>query len=309
MDLRQIENIIAIEQEQSISRAAEKLFLTQSALNQQLLRLEKELGTPLFERRKHSMIPTFAGKLYLATAHRMVDMKKETYKIIWDISEENAGEISVAYSPERGSLMFSEIYPVFHKRYPHVTFRIHEAHVKKMEQLLLQKEVTLACLTYFGEGKNAALEYVETCQELMVLGLPASHPLAHLAGKESWKYFPEIDLTLLQNDSFALISKLTKMRDMIDDCFRQAGFIPNILFESASTSTVVNMVKNQVCAAFFPQSYVDPSLPIVYFTTRPRKSWMQCVAYLKGEYLTAPEKYFIELVGMYGRKKLTNETP
>ena len=48
MDLRQIENIIAIEQEQSISRAAEKLFLPQSALNQQLLKLEKELGTPLF---------------------------------------------------------------------------------------------------------------------------------------------------------------------------------------------------------------------------------------------------------------------
>lgn len=48
MDLRQIENIIVIEQEQSIFRAAEKLFLTQSALNQQLLKLEKELGTPLF---------------------------------------------------------------------------------------------------------------------------------------------------------------------------------------------------------------------------------------------------------------------
>ena len=44
MDLRQIENILAIEREQSISRAAQKLYLTQSALNQQLLRLEKELG-------------------------------------------------------------------------------------------------------------------------------------------------------------------------------------------------------------------------------------------------------------------------
>lgn len=44
--------MIAIEQEQSISRAAEKLFLTQSALNQQLLKLEKELGTPLFERQQ-----------------------------------------------------------------------------------------------------------------------------------------------------------------------------------------------------------------------------------------------------------------
>ena len=49
MDLRQIEYIIAIEQEESISKAAEKLFITQSALNQQLLKLEKELGMPLFE--------------------------------------------------------------------------------------------------------------------------------------------------------------------------------------------------------------------------------------------------------------------
>ena len=58
MDLRQIENIIAIEQEQSISRAAEKLFLTQSALNQQLLKLEKELGLQLFDRNKHFLRPT-----------------------------------------------------------------------------------------------------------------------------------------------------------------------------------------------------------------------------------------------------------
>ena len=156
MDLRQIENIVAIEQEQSISKAAERLFLTQSALNQQLLRLEKELGIQLFERKKHAMIPTFAGKVYLATAHRMIDMKKETYKIIHDISNETAGEISVAYSPERGSLLFSHIYPTFRRRYPNVTFSIHEAHVKKMETMLLplidnQTDPTIA--TYAKEGE------------------------------------------------------------------------------------------------------------------------------------------------------------
>ena len=299
MDLRQIENIVAIEQEQSISKAAERLFLTQSALNQQLLRLEKELGIQLFERKKHAMIPTFAGKVYLATAHRMIDMKKETYKIIHDISNETAGEISVAYSPERGSLLFSHIYPTFRRRYPNVTFSIHEAHVKKMETMLLQKEVTLACLTYSQGSKHAAIEYVDTKKELMVLGLPVSHPLAHLAGERSWETFPSIDLALLRDEAFALVAKTTRLRTMIDDSFRAAGFLPKVLFESSSTATVVNMVKNQVCPAFFPQSYVDPSAPIVYFTTKPKQSWVQTVAYLKGEYLTKPEKYFIELVKQY----------
>lgn len=299
MDLRQIENIVAIEQEQSISKAAERLFLTQSALNQQLLRLEKELGIQLFERKKHAMIPTFAGKVYLATAHRMIDMKKETYKIIHDISNETSGEISVAYSPERGSLLFSHIYPTFRRRYPNVTFSIHEAHVKKMETMLLQKEVTLACLTYSQGSKHAAIEYVDTKKELMVLGLPASHPLAHLAGKRSWETFPSIDLALLRDEAFALVAKTTRLRTMIDDSFRAAGFLPKVLFESSSTATVVNMVKNQVCPAFFPQSYVDPSAPMVYFTTKPKQSWVQTIAYLKGEYLTKPEKYFIELVKQY----------
>lgn len=299
MDLRQIENIVAIEQEQSISKAAERLFLTQSALNQQLLRLEKELGIQLFERKKHAMIPTFAGKVYLATAHRMIDMKKETYKIIHDISNETSGEISVAYSPERGSLLFSHIYPTFRRRYPNVTFSIHEAHVKKMETMLLQKEVTLACLTYSQNSKHAAIEYVDTKKELMVLGLPSSHPLAHLAGERSWETFPSIDLALLRDEAFALVAKTTRLRTMIDESFRAAGFLPKVLFESSSTATVVNMVKNQVCPAFFPQSYVDPSAPMVYFTTKPKQSWVQTVAYLKGEYLTKPEKYFIELVKQY----------
>lgn len=307
MDLRQIEHIIAIEQEQSISKAAEKLFLTQSALNQQLLRLEKELGIPLFERKKHCMIPTYAGRIYLATARRMVDMKRETYKIINDISEETAGEISLAYTPEKGSLMFSCIYPLFHEKYPNITFHIKEARVKKMEQLLLQKEVTLASLTYAGNLKNPAIEYQGMAEELMVLALPSSHPLAYLAGDESWRTLPELDLKLLREESFTLISRETKMRDMIDLAFETAGFRPRILFESTSTKTVVNMVRQQISPAFFPQSYVEPEAPMVYFTIRPRQSWTLCMAYLKGSYLTKPEKYLIELATLYTKGKLERE--
>lgn len=295
MDLRQIENIIAIEQEQSISRAAEKLFLTQSALNQQLLKLEKELGTPLFERRKHSMIPTFAGRIYLRTAHQIVDMKQETYRIISDISEENTGEISVAYTPETGAAMFSKIYPIFHKKYPNILFRIHEERVKKMEQLVLKNEVHFAFMTYVEGFKNPDLEYIDMDTECMVLGLPITHPLAHLAGKNSHETLPLIDLNLLRDENFILLAKETRMRDMIDHAFAYAGFHPKVLFESISTHTVMNMLKEQIAPAFFPQSYVNPAAPIAYFTVAPSERWVRSVAFQKGCYFTRPEKYFIAL--------------
>lgn len=304
MDLHQIENILAIEQEQSISKAAEKLYLTQSALNQQLLRLEKELGVRLFERRKHSMIPTYAGRIYLSTARLMVDMKQETYKIIHDIAEETAGEISVAYTPERGSLMFSRVYPHFHERYPKITFRIREARVKTMEQLLLQKEVTMAFLTYAQDLKHPGLEYVDIEKERIILGLPQNHPLAYLAGERSWETLPEFDLRRLKEENFILSSRETRIREMTDRAFALAGFQPNILFESTSTSTLINMVRNQVCPAFFPQSYIEPESPIVYFTVPPRDSWMRCMAYVKGTYLTKAENYFIKLATLATRGEL-----
>ncbi|WP_235839281.1 LysR family transcriptional regulator substrate-binding protein [Clostridium sp. Marseille-P2415] len=157
----------------------------------------------------------------------------------------------------------------------------------------------MACLTYTSDSKNPELEYFDMADELMILGLPASHPLAYLAGERSWERFPEIDLRLLKDESFSLISRETKMRDMISRSFELAGFCPQILFESTSTLTVVNMVKNQVCPSFFPQSYVEPDAPVAYFSVPPRQSWMRCVAFLKGSYLTKPEKYFIELATLY----------
>ena len=65
MDLKQIEYIVKIADENNITRAAEKLFITQSALNQQLLKLEKELGIQLFYRSRTDWHPTEAGLVYL----------------------------------------------------------------------------------------------------------------------------------------------------------------------------------------------------------------------------------------------------
>ena len=68
MDTKQIEYILKIAEENNITKAAEKLFITQSALNQQLLKLEKELGTPLFHRSRTNWRLTEAGEIYIEGA-------------------------------------------------------------------------------------------------------------------------------------------------------------------------------------------------------------------------------------------------
>ena len=79
MDLKQLEYIVAIAECGNISRAAETLFITQSGLNQQLIKLEKELGQQLFYRNKHYLRTTQAGKLYIDSAKEILRIKKNTF--------------------------------------------------------------------------------------------------------------------------------------------------------------------------------------------------------------------------------------
>ena len=77
MDLKKIEHILRIAEEKNISRAAERLFISQPALNLQLLNLERELGTKLFVRKGNECSVTEAGRIYVETARKMMNMKKD----------------------------------------------------------------------------------------------------------------------------------------------------------------------------------------------------------------------------------------
>ena len=299
MELRQLEYIVTIADEQSIAKASQKLFITQSALNQQLLKLERELGVPLFNRIKEGLVPTHAGEVYLDAARKMLLMKAETYRYIQDIADMKKGEISIAYTPEQGSLMFSHIYPIFHKMYPDITFRIVEARVKQAEQLLSAGKVNIALTSYASGGKKPQFDYTDIGAELLVFGVPKSDPLSKLADEQSYIRFPKIDIHLLQDKPLIMLTKDTRFRNMLDSLFSEAGFKPRILFESINTNTVFNMVKSQVAPAFFPQSYVDPKAPVSYFSVGEELRWMRSIIIRRGSYISKAEKDFIELARDY----------
>ena len=109
MDLKQLEYIVGIAEEKNITKAAKKLYITQSALNQTLLKLEKEIGEPLFERSKLNLYLTEIGKIYVEQAKRILEIRKETYEKIDEIKGDYNSVIRIGLTPERGMLMFLSI--------------------------------------------------------------------------------------------------------------------------------------------------------------------------------------------------------
>lgn len=103
MDTKQIEYILKIAEENNITKAAEKLFITQSALNQQLLKLEKELGTPLFHRSRTNWRLTEAGEIYIEGAKAALQIKNTTYNRIYDVVSARKGHLTIGLTPGRGT--------------------------------------------------------------------------------------------------------------------------------------------------------------------------------------------------------------
>ena len=77
MNTQTMEYIIAIADLQSVSKAAEHCYLTQSALSQQVRRAEKELGMPLFQYRKGGMQLTEAGIIFINGCRRILHAEKQ----------------------------------------------------------------------------------------------------------------------------------------------------------------------------------------------------------------------------------------
>lgn len=304
MDLRQIEYIVKIADEGGVTRAAEKLFISQSALNQQLLKLEEELGIQLFHRRKHDFRPTDAGEVYIKYGREILQKRQEAYNIIYDMATNNLGHLNVAFSPERGTEMFVAIYEDFHAQFPHITVNPQEMSVRQQHSQLVKGYLDLGFVTVTEENKLAALEYEHIIEEPIFLAVPRSHPLAvNQADPDTPPdQLPLMELGQFKSEPFVLMFKNSTMRSVIDPLFKEAGFTPNVLFETASNRTLCTMVKNNICCTLVPRQYYRYTKEIAYYRLPANPHWELCNAYKKGSYRTKSSQLFASLSQAYFRK-------
>ena len=160
MDLKQLEYMVRIAEEKNITKAAEKLFITQSALNQQLLKLEREIGSPLFYRSRTDWHLTEVGEIYIGAAKEMLGLKKETYNRINDLINMKNTHLSIGLTPERGISMFASVYPEFHKLHPNVTVEPVELSVKQQEAKLDRRELDIGFLTLPEDTQKNGCVYI-----------------------------------------------------------------------------------------------------------------------------------------------------
>src|SRR6202022_4868562 len=101
MELSQLEVFLAVAHERRFSRAAEKLFRTQSAVSQTIRKLEDELGEALFDRSSREGVLTDAGKVLLEYAEKLINLRSEASESLTELRELQKGKLALGATESR----------------------------------------------------------------------------------------------------------------------------------------------------------------------------------------------------------------
>ena len=146
MEYRDFEYVLTIYQEKSLSKAAEKLYITQPALSIFLTRLETQLQTRLFERTKRGLVPTYAGQKYIEFARQSIALGRSFDQELCEIQAERKGILRLGTSPHIGSIVLPEVLFSFQNRYPNIQLAITEGTSLTLEMLIDNNELDLALM-------------------------------------------------------------------------------------------------------------------------------------------------------------------
>ncbi len=286
MELRQLSYVIQIAMEKNFSRAAEKLHIAQPSLSQQLSKLEQELGVKLFRRTTNSVELTQAGQVFVDKSQTILDAVEQLKQEMDDMAQMRRGRLVVGTLPITGSHILPFVLPVFGTQYPQIEVVLVEDTTAKLEQLTASGGTDLSLLSL--PLIDSSLAWEPFMEEEICLAVSPQHPLAQRSDA--------IEIADLRDETFIGLKRGQGFRQITVELCEQAGFTPQIGFESSNMETIQSLVAAGMGVAFVPQMLTrvrNAGFTPVYLPLSPRPTRTLVIASRKGRYLSKAADAFI----------------
>lgn len=244
MNSTQLEYFLAVAQSGGFTAAARKLYISQPALSKQLRLLEEELGVPLLVRRSRGVLLTPEGRKLLDRAMEVSRIIRDIPAAIRDFQNDVSGDLNIACSPYLSHHFIPDLLKRLLSRYPGIRPRIREAATDKQEAMLRDGTVDI-CIGAFAQSRGR--EYHPIFHSDIVLIRSARSDLAgrkHVSKNE----IAERRLVCHPRGS-----------DMYDAVLRiLAPHKPNIFMDSLSSTTIIELVRQDFGLALVPEYLIEP---------------------------------------------------
>ncbi len=237
MNIRDFEYIIAIDKYKSFSKAADRCYISQPALSQQIAKIENQLDFQIFERDKKRLITTQKGKKLIEHSELII----HSYNDIKRINNKKI-TINIGLIPTICPYLLPHIVKDLHKSLPMVKFYFSESKTDELTEKLKKGEIDVAILAYRDDITDSKTFYDKLYEEEFMLALPKNSRLTACD-------FPKI----IKEKRLILLEEGNCMSDNIRDIcsiYQQNSFSD---FFATNIETVKNMLKVNNGAALLPK--------------------------------------------------------
>jgi DNA-binding transcriptional LysR family regulator len=175
MELSQLEVFLAVACERRFSRAAEKLYRTQSAVSQSIRKLEDELGEPLFDRSSRDGVLTDAGQVLFEYAEKLLNLRQDARESLAELRELQKGKLVIAAN-EFTALYLLPVLSEFRRLHPMIKITVQRSLGSRIPDDVLQHTAEFGVLSYKPEEPR--LHSIVAYLDELALVVPPKHPLA-----------------------------------------------------------------------------------------------------------------------------------
>jgi DNA-binding transcriptional LysR family regulator len=226
LDVKRLRILREVAHQGSFSAAGDSLYLSQSAVSQQIATLEREVGMQLLDRTREGPKLTDAGRVLVSHAEAAIARLEEAERELAAIAGLEGGELRLASFPSASATVLTEAVSTFHRRYPKVRLSIADAEPEQSLPRLRAGDLDLALTFDYPSVPSAAerdLDRTLVLTESMHLALPADHELAERQ---------VVPLARFEDTEWLCGSRPSSCGDVIFRACRDAGFEPRVGFES-----------------------------------------------------------------------------
>ncbi len=249
MDIVQLEHFLAVVDEGSFTRAAARVYRTQSAISQSIKRLEEAVGAPVFARDAPEVCLTESGKLLANYARRMVQMRDEAMRSLDDLKRLVAGSVTVAAHESAAVYLLPGPIKTFLQRHHEIRVGIYRSPLDEIPRRVLDREVEVGFVKDVPIFRE--LHCAEVHSDRMVLIGSPMHPLASR---------PRLSLRDVASEHFVLHHQCAATTQRILQLFTESGTQCRVAAELWSFENVKQFVREEVGFAIVPRICVRQEL-------------------------------------------------
>ena len=234
--LKEMEYVYAVYQEQSFSKAARKLYLSQPALSAAVRKAEAEIHTPIFDRSTNPIRLTAAGEYYIDAVKRILDIRQEMETYFEALAGECQGTAKVGAASFFCAHVLPNVVEEFQRQYPSWQVSLLEANARDLRQCLQTGVIDLSLDVEPADPYlfRSAVWYEET----ILLAVPAAFPvnqglekfqlsaLQVREGAHLREDVPPVDLSRFAQEPFLLLKEGNDLCQRARKLCRNAGFVP-----------------------------------------------------------------------------------